>query len=174
MSTRKEDKKIKKMMKEHVVEELKAIQQGYVKHTRNAVIPVDSVDVGRKDDEGKLRYDLVDPYALEQLVKVLTFGAKKYGDRNWEKGIKFGRVFGACMRHLWRWWSGKGADKETGLSPLAHAMCCIMFLLRYTQDKVTFDDRPVVEPPWPAKDIRALQAKEVEKIMAKVPEELKK
>lgn len=65
------------------------------------------------------------------------------GDRNWELGISYSRVFGALMRHLWLWFSNAGPDKETGFSHLAHAGCCIFFLLTYEQRKMdSFDDRP--------------------------------
>lgn len=102
-----------------------------------------------KYDSGKLRYDLVPPEALEEITRVLGFGATKYADRNWENGINYGRVFGACMRHLWAWWRGEDNDSETGISHLAHAGCCIFFLLTYTKrDMGRFDDRvktPLIE-----------------------------
>ena len=86
---------------------------------------------GTKHDETKLRYDLLPPEALEEIVRVLTFGAKKYNDRNWERGINSGRIFSALMRHLWAWWSGKKKDKESNISHLSHAGCCIIFLITY-------------------------------------------
>lgn len=97
---------------------------------------------GTKSDGDKLRVDLIDVYAITELAKVLTFGAKKYAPRNWEKGIKYSRCYGAALRHLLAWWDGKKVDEETGLSPLVHAMCEIMFLIRYTKDRKEFDDRP--------------------------------
>lgn len=97
---------------------------------------------GVKFDEDKIRYDLVPPEAIEGLARVLTFGAKKYADRNWEKGMKWGRVFGALMRHSWAWWRGEDKDPETGYSHLEHALCCVAFLLTYEARKVGEDDRP--------------------------------
>ena len=97
---------------------------------------------GRKDDSSKLRYDLYPPEALEGTVRILTFGAEKYSDRNWEKGMKWGRVFGALMRHLWAWWRGEAADPETGESHLHHAACCIAFLQTYEARGIGQDDRP--------------------------------
>lgn len=97
---------------------------------------------GRKDDQEKPRYDLIAPELLEEVAKVLTFGAKKYGERNWEKGMKWHRPFAALMRHMWDWWRGKGVDEETGLSHLSHAACCIMFLIAYESRQVGEDDRP--------------------------------
>lgn len=97
---------------------------------------------GVKHDEGKLRYDLISPTSLEGLAEVLTFGSTKYGDNNWMLGMKWGRVFGAAMRHLWAWWAKKGSDPETGFSHLKHALCCIHFLVHYESHGTGTDDRP--------------------------------
>lgn len=74
------------------------------------------------------------------------------GERNWEKGMCWGRVFGACMRHMWAWWGGKQAttknfifgdlDTETGKSHLWHAATCIAFLITYEERKIGRDSRP--------------------------------
>lgn len=101
---------------------------------------------GVKFDTGKPRYDLIPPEALDGLAKVLTFGAQKYADRNWEKGMEWGRVFGALQRHMWAWWQGQHTDPETGLSHLHHAACCIAFLQTYEARGTGKDDRYVVEP----------------------------
>jgi hypothetical protein len=37
-----------------------------------------------KNDNDKLRYDLIPPQALKALAEVLTFGANKYADNNWQ------------------------------------------------------------------------------------------
>lgn len=97
---------------------------------------------GVKFDQGKTRYDLFPPEAIDSVSRVLTFGASKYGDRNWEKGMDWGRVFGALLRHLFAWWSRGGVDPETGFSHLWHAGCCIAFLIAYEQRGVGNDDRP--------------------------------
>jgi hypothetical protein len=97
---------------------------------------------GVKFDEDKLRMELLPPELLEGVADILTFGAKKYSDRNWEDGMSWGRVFGALMRHLWRWWSGENLDKETGKSHLWHAGCCIAFLIAYEARGIGTDDRP--------------------------------
>lgn len=97
---------------------------------------------GRKDDGGKLPYDLLPPDAVEEIIKVLQFGAKKYEPRNWEKGMAWNRPFAALMRHMWAWWKGEGTDPETGISHLAHAGCCILFLIAYEQRGIGNDNRP--------------------------------
>lgn len=87
---------------------------------------------GRKFDGGKLRYGLVPPLALKEMVKVLTFGAEKYEPDNW----KFvpdskRRYFDALQRHLWAWKEGEQIDTESGIHHLAHAMCCLSFLYEH-------------------------------------------
>jgi hypothetical protein len=107
---------------------------------------------GRKDDQGKLPYHLIAPELLEDVAAVLDFGQKKYAPRNWEAGMAWHRPFSALMRHMWAWWRGEGVDPETGLSHLAHAACCVMFLLAYERRRIGEDDRPKpprAEPPKP-------------------------
>jgi hypothetical protein len=104
---------------------------------------------GRKDDQGKVRLDLLSPDAMEQIAHVLTFGADKYGVDNWAQGLSYRRVFAALLRHLWAWWRRQEADEETGLSHLAHAGCCLMFLIHYetsATDYSRYDDRPHASP----------------------------
>ena len=106
---------------------------------------------GRKDDGGKARMELIPPELLFAVADILTFGAAKYEDRNWERGMSWGRVFGALMRHMWAWWGGKGPttrsfllgelDAETGRSHLWHAGCCLAFLIAYEERGVGADDR---------------------------------
>lgn len=85
---------------------------------------------GRKFDGGKLQYGLLPPNALEATVDILTFGAEKYEPDNW-KWVPDAkrRYFDALQRHLWAWKKGEQNDQETGKNHLAHAMCCLMFLL---------------------------------------------
>lgn len=111
-------------------------------HMRSRKLMRDLRADGRKYDDHKTRYDLLPPEALEQWARVLTYGASKYGDRNWEEGIVWSRVFAAAQRHLWAWWNGEDLDDETGLSHLAHAMCCVGFLLHFTRHRSDLDNRP--------------------------------
>ena len=96
---------------------------------------------GTKDDEGKEPLDLLAPEWLFGTAQVLKFGAAKYEAYNWAKGMKWSRVFGALMRHMWKWWLGEKTDPETGLSHLWHASCCLMFLTAYETRGTGTDDR---------------------------------
>ena len=85
---------------------------------------------GVKHDAEKPRWDLIPYKALEQVVLALNHGARKYGDDNWRKVPDAKRrYFAALMRHIVAWWCGEECDKESGLSHLAHAGACLLFLL---------------------------------------------
>jgi hypothetical protein len=59
-------------------------------------------DTGSKRDtrEGKGRFDLMSPFVLARDARHLENGAKKYGDRNWEKGQPLSRYYDSAIRHL--------------------------------------------------------------------------
>jgi Domain of unknown function (DUF5664) len=99
---------------------------------------------GHKNDQGKAPWHLLPFDALRAIVAVLGFGAKKYGDRNWEGGMDWDRPFGALMRHMSAWWQRESADPETGFSHLWHAGCCILFLIAYELRGIGRDTRPVI------------------------------
>lgn len=99
---------------------------------------------GLKDDAAKLPMHLLPPEFLTGTAAVLDFGAKKYGPRNWEQGLSYGRVFSALQRHMWAWWSGEDTDLESGMPHLWHASCCMSFLMAFEGRGTGEDDRPTV------------------------------
>lgn len=88
------------------------------------------MQVGAKHDAAKARWDLLPIAALDSVVRVLTFGAAKYGDDNW-RSVEHPRrrYYAAAMRHVAAWWSGETNDPESGEHHLAHAACCLLFVL---------------------------------------------
>jgi Domain of unknown function (DUF5664) len=102
---------------------------------------------GKKNDEGKDPWELLPWDAVEQVVKVLKHGRKKYDARNWEKGMAWSRLHGAANRHLNpQWFQGReDFDEESGLYHLAHAACDILFLIAYQLRGIGLDDRPGTE-----------------------------
>ena len=99
---------------------------------------------GRKIDGNKLEYGLLPPLALEETVKVLTFGAQKYERDNWQVvPDSKRRYFDALQRHVWAWKQGEQIDTESGIHHLAHAMCCLMFLyehdVKYSKETIDID-----------------------------------
>ena len=99
--------------------------------TKNNDVP----NIGNKLDAGKPRYSLVPQDALHEVVKVLTYGAKKYSDDNWKRVPDLQRRYkDAAGRHEYQNQSAD-FDDETGLYHLAHKICCDMFRLQSKIDE---------------------------------------
>lgn len=91
----------------------------------------------RKNDEGKLRYDLIPPEPLRELARVYTIGAKKYADNNWKNGLARHRVEAALMRHFEAFRSGETHDPEDGQMHLASVAWCAFTLMWYAMQEAT-------------------------------------
>jgi len=88
---------------------------------------------GVKHDQGKAQWSLFPFSAAEPIVRVLMFGAKKYAVDNWKVVPDARRRYlDAAFRHLAAFSDGEKDDPESGLSHLAHAGCCILFLLWFS------------------------------------------
>ena len=91
---------------------------------------------GVKYDEDKLQWSLLPFRALKEVVAVLGFGAKKYAPDNWQRVPEARtRYVDAAFRHLTDWQLKERLDGETGKSHLAHAICCLLFLLWFEQEE---------------------------------------
>ncbi len=96
---------------------------------------------GIKYDSQKPRMDLLPRAGIEEIAKVLEVGAKKYGDRNWAKGMDWGRLYAATLRHVFASLDKEDKDPESGLDHLAHAACNLLFLLEYKKKGLGNDNR---------------------------------
>jgi hypothetical protein len=96
---------------------------------------------GLRYNAGKKRFDLVHPWAHEQMVNVLTKGAEKYSERNWEKGMAWSKVIASLKRHMNAIESGEDYDPETGELHAAHLACNAHFLTAYYKIYPQGDDR---------------------------------
>ena len=94
-----------------------------------------------KHDAGKARFDLIPARPLQELAMIYTQGAQKYEPRNWERGMDWGRVYAAIMRHLIAWHGGEDNDPEDGLSHIAHAAWGLFTLMEYAQTHPDLDYR---------------------------------
>lgn len=96
---------------------------------------------GTKNDQGKPPIGLIPQDALIAISEVLGFGKEKYSAWNWSKGFKYSRLIDATYRHLGAWKEGEDRDPESNLSHIAHAACCLMFLITHERRKLGEDDR---------------------------------
>lgn len=98
-----------------------------------------------KQTKGKLPVHLVDPEALEEMARVLEFGATKYAPNRWRGGLKYDEyLLAAIERHRLAIRKGEDRDPETGLLHSAHIMCEAMFLTYFLMHPEQFkwcDDR---------------------------------
>jgi hypothetical protein len=113
-------------------------------------------------DSHKPRMELLPTEGLVEWARAMTFGAEKYGDHNWRKGMAWTRVLGSLSRHLTAFLSGEDRDAESGVNHMAHVMCNAAFLLHYDKHQPQLDDRyklpkPVEEPvAEPVDDLPAI------------------
>ncbi len=86
--------------------------------------------VGEKHDADKLDWTLLPVRPVQSILQVLAFGAEKYQRDNWQHVTQPRRRYlSAAFRHLAAVQDGEWLDSESGLPHLAHAGCCILFLL---------------------------------------------
>lgn len=102
--------------------------------------------IGTKHDKDKPRMDLLDPLAITELAKVLTFGAAKYSAHNWRNGIASSRLLAATLRHTLAYMDGEDKDPESNLSHLAHAMCNLMFAINLEVTRPDLSDHCSFQP----------------------------
>lgn len=104
---------------------------GYVVQEHEPVpCPQCSKSTGRKFDGDKPDYSLLPFDAIKPVVQVLTVGAKKYEPDNWRRVKNANqRYVAAALRHVAAYQCGEINDDETGLPHIAHAVCCLLFIL---------------------------------------------
>lgn len=94
---------------------------------------------GRKNDriDGKVRMELLPFPELEEIAKVYTAGAKKYGDNNWqhlEDG--YNRYKGALLRHLTEVEKGNIFDEDTGCMHAAQVAWNAIAMLHFKMEEL--------------------------------------
>lgn len=96
---------------------------------------------GIKHDQDKPDMSLLSNIALVKVAQVMTFGKRKYTAHNWRGGFYWSRPLAAAARHLFAYLGGEDKDPETGISHLAHCVCCLMFVLEFEDTHKALDDR---------------------------------
>ncbi|MCC6591620.1 MAG: hypothetical protein IT168_33345 [Bryobacterales bacterium] len=74
----------------------------------------------------KERPDLVSPFAMRRVGRWLGMGAKKYGERNWEKGMPSSVFYASLMRHALKWAMG-WRDEDHMAAVIFNAQAIIHF-----------------------------------------------
>ena len=89
--------------------------------------------MAKKNDDGKLLWHLLPTEALEEIIKVLQYGAEKYSEDNWRTRpyLTRNRIVNASKRHQAAIDKGELYDEETGLLHSAHKACADLFQLYY-------------------------------------------
>lgn len=103
----------------------------------------------KKFDTDKDPLNLLPTEALRLVSRVLGHGATKYDPWNWKQGLKSSRLYAACLRHLFAWSERQDIDEESKLPHLAHAACCLLFLLEQMGRRPDLDDRYQPAAPKP-------------------------
>lgn len=107
------------------------------------------VDPATGGEKGRklARFDLIPVEPLRLLAEHYGRGARKYADRNWEKGYAWSLSYAALMRHLTAFWGGEDLDAETGSPHIIAAAWHAFALAEYTRTHPEKDDRPCTAAP---------------------------
>lgn len=115
-------------------EESKGVKEE-IDFARRQGMPIYHIDeAGRRTqvEQGKDRSYRLWQTEFYDVLDVLEFGAKKYGDNNWLKpnGIKSSRtqMYDSTFHHLAESYAGMEKDHESGLDPILHAICRLMMI----------------------------------------------
>ena len=98
-------------------------------------------DTGGKKGTALARFDLIPAHPLWELAELYGIGARKYEDRNWERGYAWSLSFAALMRHAWQFWNGEDRDPE-GQLHLASVAWHALSLMEFMRTHPELDDRP--------------------------------
>lgn len=91
---------------------------------------------GDKHDNGKPRWSLLPCGTIAQILAVLEHGAQKYAVDNWmHVPDAERRYYDAAMRHIDAWLHGEKNDPDSGLPHIAHAVCCLLYILWFDNRK---------------------------------------
>jgi hypothetical protein len=102
-----------------------------------------------KNDSEKLKHHLLPEECIEDVVRILQGGAKKYGDFNWMEspGFEYTRLYNSLRRHLGKWRKGQDRDEESQELEIAHVACNALMLLYYQKMQLGIDDREQYKNP---------------------------
>jgi len=109
-----------------------AIQDGLTTFSTGAV---------RGSDADDVRFDLITPIGLRRLAETCAEGARKYGDRNWLKGIPASVMLNHAIRHIYLWLEGDDSEDH-----LSHAAWNILGVSHFEETMPEMIDVPTRKP----------------------------
>lgn len=102
---------------------------------------------GKKNDrlDGKLRWELLPLPLMEEVVRVYTAGAGKYGPDNWQRlDNGYERYEAALLRHLNEAQKGNMIDADTGCLHVAqvawNAIAMLHFVMKHIGEIAKLED----------------------------------
>lgn len=110
---------------------------------------------------------LISPFALMRLGAWLGLGAKKYAERNWEKGMPLSRCVASLFRHTLAYMMGKKDEDHA-----AAIMCNAMFIIHYEEMikqgvlPAELADMPQYDPIHPTKSAKESFFEKLDRIQA--------
>lgn len=89
------------------------------------------------------RFDLVPPGPMFKVAEVYGIGARKYAERNWEKGYDWSLSYASMLRHALQFWGGEDIDPQDGQHHLASVVFHALALMQFAETHPELDDRSV-------------------------------
>jgi hypothetical protein len=96
---------------------------------------------GKRFNEGKPRISLIPASAMRAEAKVWEMGERKYGKKNWSKGMKWTIPIDCMFRHLLAISEGEDIDPESGELHAAHIRTNAAMLIEFFTTYPEGDDR---------------------------------
>jgi len=83
----------------------------------------------KKFDENKPRISIIPQKALMEVVRGFEYGATKYGEFNYSRGMPIRRYIDASWRHTNQFLLGEDIDRESAVHHLALVACNALMAL---------------------------------------------
>lgn len=118
------------------------ITEGYLTPSSQNEVRITDPETGAQKGQKLDRYDLIPVEPLRLVARHYGLGARKYADRNWEKGYDYSLSYGAAQRHLNLFWSGENNDVDPELGePTPHLAAAIFHLFALMEFVVTHPEK---------------------------------
>ena len=109
---------------------------------RKTTMENDDPSKAMRYNAGKPKFSLIIPRFMRYMACVLTMGAEKYDEYNWQKSCNtehHNQFRDGCLdslqRHLNYWHEGDQYDEESGLPHMAHVAVNAMFIEWYDHNE---------------------------------------